>query len=252
MRLDRFLHQTGWAKSRSEAKELILSSFVSLNGQVVDKPAHEVDPAVPPTVTVDRTGGRYVSRGGFKLAHALEVFSVSAAGKTCLDIGASSGGFTDCLLQHGAAMVYAVDAGSGQLAEALRGDSRVRVYENYNARYMQPDDFPSAPSLVVMDVSFISQTYLLPRIAAVAAPSAAIVTLIKPQFELGRAHLSKKGIVRDEAARRSAVEKVKAAAALCGFSDIRVIDSPLTGGDGNREYLMYCHNQKQPQREEQP
>ncbi|MBO7761925.1 MAG: TlyA family RNA methyltransferase, partial [Clostridia bacterium] len=181
----------------------------------------------------------YVSRGGLKLEAALKAFSLSPRGAVALDVGASSGGFTDCLLQNGATLVYAVDSGTGQLAMELLEDARVVSMEGYNARYMQPSDFPQTPTFAVMDVSFISQTLILPALASVLPPKSQIVTLIKPQFEVGRAHVGRGGIVRDEKARQAAIARVTDAAGLLGLDFRAVITSPIRGGDGNVEYLAH-------------
>ena len=188
-------------------------------------------------VAVSRTAHPYVSRGGEKLAAALSTFALSPAGCCALDIGASSGGFTDCLLQHGAARVLAVDAGHGQLAASLLDDPRVLSIEQYNARFMKREDFPDLPTFAVMDVSFISATLILPALASLLPQGAHFVCLIKPQFEVGREGLGKGGIVKDERLRRTAVSRVVAAAAAVGLAHLGTIDSPILGGDGNHEYL---------------
>ena len=179
----------------------------------------------------------YVSRGGEKLAAALDAFSLDPTGCDALDVGASSGGFTDCLLQHGASRVFAVDVGEGQLVRTLRSDTRVVSIEHYNARFLRREDLPSVPTFAVMDVSFISQTSILPALAAVLPEGAVLVSLIKPQFEVGREGVGKGGIVRDDRLRREAVARVIRFAADVGFSHIGTIDSPILGKDGNREFL---------------
>lgn len=237
MRLDVYLFASQLAKSRSDAKNLVLEGAVTVNGSIVTKPAFEVSESDIIAVVSDTR--RYVSRGGYKLEGALSAFNISPSGKLALDIGASSGGFTDCLLQNGAKHVIAVDSGSGQLADSLRRDPRVTVIENYNARYMKRDDFDYSPELIVMDVSFISATCIIPAIYDVAAPLAEFICLVKPQFEVGRSGVGKGGIVKEERLRKNALEKVIDFAADIGFSCIEHTLSPIKGGDGNIEYLVY-------------
>lgn len=234
MRLDLYLFENGLTDSRTEAKKLILAGAVSVDGRVVTKSSYDV---VGNAVTVDNTENRFVSRGGYKLLAALTEFHIDAKGALALDVGASSGGFTDCLLQSGAKSVIAVDAGSGQLAESLRRDERVTVIENYNARYMRPYDFEYTPTLAVMDVSFISATYIIPSVYECLAPGGSFICLIKPQFEVGRSGIGKGGIVKDERLRNMAVDKVVSFAKSIGFENKAVIVSPITGGDGNVEFL---------------
>ena len=237
MRLDVYLSSSSLVKSRTEAKGFITSGAVLVNGKIVTKPSFEV--SEEDQISVDTSTKRFVSRGGLKLEHALSYFSVDPKGKICLDVGASSGGFTDCLLKSGAARVVAVDSGSGQLVSEIREDSRVAVFENYNARYMKPADFDCAPSLAVMDVSFISSTYIMPSMYGVLEEGGDFVLLIKPQFEVGRSGLKKGGIVKDEATAELAVKRVIDFAKNVGFSFIGVTRSPITGGDGNTEYLAH-------------
>ena len=237
MRLDIALFERGLARSRTDAKALITEGAVKVDGSQVLKASFETsDDAV---IEVKAEIRRYVSRGGLKLGAALDYFNISPADKTCIDVGASSGGFTDCLLQRKAAFVTAVDSGSGQIAETLRTDSRVRVVENYNARYIKPDDFDVLFSLAVMDVSFISATYIIGGLRSVLALDADFVCLVKPQFEVGRAFVGKGGIVKDEKARLSAVKKVIDFAESNGFFALGYIKSPIRGGDGNTEFLVH-------------
>lgn len=236
MRIDVYLKEQGLAPSRSRARMLIDDGCVRIDGKTIRRASEEV--ADGQIVTVENAL-RYVSRGGLKLEAALSAFSVSCAGCVVLDVGASSGGFTDCALQNGAALVYAVDSGSGQLSPRLRQDARVVCRENYNARYMQPADFERTPTFAVMDVSFISQTLIHPALAAVLPEGSPFITLIKPQFEAGRAAVGRGGIVRSAAAWKTAVERVRASAVACGFSFCGLTDSPIPGGDGNREFLAY-------------
>ena len=240
MRLDIFLVARGLTKSRTEAKQLIVGGFVSVLGKTVTQPAHSVEEDMPiDACEIDRSQIRYVSRGGLKLEGALKTFSLSPENRICLDVGASSGGFTDCLLQNGAAYVYAVDAGEGQMSAALIGNPRIVLVENYNARYMKKLDFDKPISFAVMDVSFISQTLILPALFQVLEAGADVVTLIKPQFELTRSALNKKGIVKDESYQKDAIMRVEACASTLGFCVKGVIQSPIQGGDGNTEYLLY-------------
>ena len=237
MRLDLYVFEHGLANSRTDAKKLVIEGAVSVNGVTVTKPAYDV--ADSDEVSVDSSEHRFVSRGGFKLEGALEKFGISVNGALALDVGASSGGFTDCLLQNGANHVIAVDSGSGQMAMSLRDDDRVTVIENFNARYMKPEDFEYSPTVVVMDVSFISATCIIPAIFEVSADGADFICLVKPQFEVGRAGVGKGGIVKDERLRRSALDKVVDFAKAIGFEHKSSCVSPIKGGDGNIEYLVH-------------
>ncbi len=238
MRVDCYLQDAGMVKSRTEAQRLIRGGFVSVDGAVVTKPAYYVSGSEKVTVNnTDRIG--FASRGGIKLAAAISEFGISCEGRMCLDIGASSGGFTDCLLKNGASHVIAADVGSGQIADNLRDDPRVTVMENYNARYMKRDDLEYIPDLIVMDVSFISATYIIPAICDISMGQTDFVCLIKPQFEVGRSVIGKNGVVKDEMARMNAVNKVIDFAISLGFQFNGVIKSPICGGDGNIEYLAH-------------
>ena len=238
MRLDVFLVGAGLVKSRTEAARLIEEGAVTVFGTVRSKPSFPIDENTPVSfLEIRRDVHPYVSRGGEKLKAALDSFSLSPAGRVALDIGASSGGFTDCLLRHGASLVYAVDVGHGQLAPCLLEDSRVVSMEHCNARYLKREDFPKPPDFAVMDVSFISATLLFPKIAELLPKGAPFIFLVKPQFEVGRSGLGKGGIVRDEHLRREALCRVLASAESVGFSHLGTIDSPILGGDGNHEFL---------------
>lgn len=237
MRIDVYLAENGFVSSRTEAKRFVDEGAVYVNGKQINKASYDVDGTE--TVTVDKSVKEFVSRGGVKLKGALTQFGIDPTGKRCLDVGASSGGFTDCLLQSGATHVIAVDSGSGQLAESLRRDSRVTVFENYNARYMKPEDLEYYPELAVMDVSFISATYILPAVYDVLTDGGEFVCLIKPQFEVGRAGLGKGGIVKDSKARDLAVKKVVDFAVSTGFAVKGTVQSPIKGGDGNVEFLAH-------------
>ena len=238
MRIDKYLHEQGYATSRTEAKALLLEGAVRIGGKVVTKPSLEIA-FDGQEITVDRSAHRFASRGGEKLAFALLEFDISVEGKDALDVGASSGGFTDCLLQNGARRVIAVDSGEGQMVKKLREDSRVTVIENFNARYMTRADLCYVPSIAVMDVSFISATYIIPAVYAVLADGGDFVCLIKPQFEVGRANLSKGGIVKDGKAREKALSDVVDFAKKIGFILRKTAVSPITGGDGNIEFLAH-------------
>lgn len=238
MRLDLYLLQSGLARSRTEAADLITEGAVTVMGQVRTKPSFAVDDSLSPDlVTVTRVAHPYVSRGGEKLHAALLAFSLTPMGCCAVDIGASSGGFTDCLLKHGATFVYAVDVGEGQLVATLAADPRVLSMEHYNARFLRKEDFPTQPSFATMDVSFISQTLILPALSALLPVGGHLVTLIKPQFEVGREGIGKGGIVKDARLRALAVTRVVEAAGAVGLAHIGTIDSPILGKDGNREFL---------------
>ena len=235
MRLDVFLSEKGLCESRQRAKLLIASGCVMQNGKVVTKPAVKV--ADTDSIEIVGEALPYVGRGALKLEKAFEAFSLDVTGQTALDVGASTGGFTEYLLLRGAARVYAVDAGSGQLAEKLRRDARVVSMEKYNARLLSPKDFPVAPTFATMDVSFISQTLILPALFSVLADKAILVSLVKPQFEAGRDAIGKGGIVKSSADRAAAIRRVVDSAVLCGFAFCAVVPSPIAGGDGNAEFL---------------
>jgi 23S rRNA (cytidine1920-2'-O)/16S rRNA (cytidine1409-2'-O)-methyltransferase len=241
-RLDKMLVEHGLAPSRERAQALILAGRVLVNQQKVEKPGTSVDDAAALRVLGEEQ--RYVSRGGFKLEAALALWQIDLNGRHCADIGTSTGGFTDCMLQHGAASVVAVDTGYGQIAEGLRRDPRVTLLERTNARHLKAGDLPAGIRFVSMDVSFISATLVLPAVLAAARenPGAALdaVILIKPQFEAGREHVGKGGIVRDPAAHQLAVDRVRTAAHELGASASELADSPILGAKGNREFLLYA------------
>ena len=237
MRLDVFLFENGYASSRTEAKQLITESLVSVNGKTVTKASYDVESGAE--ISISDPGVRYASRGGKKLECAIEAFNFEINGKSAIDVGASSGGFTDCLLKNGAAHVIAVDSGTDQLVPSLRNDERVTVMEGYNARYMTPADLPYEPELAVMDVSFISATYIMPALYSCLKNGADFICLIKPQFEVGRANIGKGGIVKDDKVRASAVNKVVDFAQSIGFINKGVVRSSVVGGDGNIEFLAH-------------
>ncbi len=235
-RLDKLVLERGLAPTREKAQALILAGQIHLNGRRADKAGMPV----PADARVELVGEppRYVSRGGIKLEGALEDFSLDPSGEICLDIGSSTGGFTDCLLQHGAARVYAVDVGKGQLDWKLRQDARVVVREGINARHLKPEEIGEPVDWVTLDVAFISVAKILPAALACARPGATFLILVKPQFELSQKQVGKGGIVRDPALHREAVEKVSQAAVEVGLGEIQVRESRLPGAEGNREFFL--------------
>lgn len=235
MRLDLFLFENGYADSRQRAKLLVTSECVSVNGKVILKPSYDVSNTDDIRVSGDPIG--YVSRGALKLKAAFETFDLSASGLVCADIGASTGGFTDYLLKNGAKKVYAVDSGTDQLAAALRNDERVVCMEKYNARNLSVNDFDGGVDMAVIDVSFISQTLIIPALYNVLKENAILVSLIKPQFEAGREAVGKGGIVKKPEHRLSAIRRVFASARAYGLYPQALIRSPIVGGDGNIEFL---------------
>jgi 23S rRNA (cytidine1920-2'-O)/16S rRNA (cytidine1409-2'-O)-methyltransferase len=236
-RLDLLLAERGLAESRQKAQALILAGQVRVNGTRADK----AGVLVPSTAQIQIAGGgqRYVSRAGDKLAGALADFGVDPSGKICLDAGSSTGGFTDCLLQHGAARVFAVDVTTSQLAWKLQQDARVTPIEA-NARYLQSSVLAAQPAVVTMDLSFISVAKVLPRLAALAAPEADFLILVKPQFELERGQVGRGGIVRDPALRAQAVEKVSEAARAAGLEVLGARQSRVLGAEGNQEVFLHA------------
>jgi 23S rRNA (cytidine1920-2'-O)/16S rRNA (cytidine1409-2'-O)-methyltransferase len=240
MRIDRLLVERGMTDSREKALRLILAGDVFVDGERVDK-AGALVAGDAEVELVDRS--RYVSRGGEKLAHALDYFNVPVSDRICIDIGASTGGFTDCLLQRGATRVYAVDVGTGQLDPRLRKDARVVVMEKTNARALDPRIFPEQPSLAVIDVAFISLEKILPATFGVLQTRAEIIMLIKPQFEVGRDHVGKGGVVRDPALHRSVVARLARYCVLRGWHVLGVSASPLRGPKGNREFFLHTSSQ---------
>ena len=243
MRVDLLLVERGLVPSRERARALILAGRVLVREQKIDKPG-----ATVPTDAAIRLLGEdppYVSRGGLKLAAALEHWQIAVTGKACLDVGASTGGFTDCLLQHGAVYVTAVDTGFGQIAMKLRNDPRVRLLERTNARFLLPgalavEQGSEELTLLTMDVSFISATLLLGPVIEAAPGLAEAVILVKPQFEAGRGHVGKGGIVRDPEAHKLAVDRVADGVRSLGWQVVETIPSPITGAEGNREFLLYA------------
>jgi 23S rRNA (cytidine1920-2'-O)/16S rRNA (cytidine1409-2'-O)-methyltransferase len=236
VRLDQLLVDRGLAESREKAHALILAGSVLVDGQKSAKPGH----SFPADCRIEVTERMpYVSRGGYKLAAALDHFQIDIRGRVCLDVGASTGGFTDCLLQRGAAQVWALDVGHGQLDWKLRNDPRVVVREGVNARYLRPADFPVQFDLAVCDASFISATMLVPAIVPLLSDAGEMVILVKPQFEAGRDEVGKGGIIRDPELHRAACRRVTAAVEALGFR-AEIVESPILGAEGNREFLLYA------------
>lgn len=238
MRLDIYLAEKGYCKSRSLAQELIKNGSVTVNGKTVNKPSFLVDEDSN-IICGPSELCRYVSRGGLKLEAALEEFNIDPFGKICADIGASTGGFTDCLLKKGALKVYAVDSGTAQLDIELKKNNKVISLENLNARYLSEHDIPEKCDIVVMDVSFISQTKLYNGVSSIISDNGIFISLIKPQFEVGPSGIGKGGIVTDEKTRIRAVNSVCDAALAYNFICHGTMISPIKGGDGNTEYLGY-------------
>jgi 23S rRNA (cytidine1920-2'-O)/16S rRNA (cytidine1409-2'-O)-methyltransferase len=244
-RLDKLLVERGLVPSRERAQALILAGRVLVDEQKIEKPGS----AIPEEAALRLLGEdlRYVSRGGLKLEEALRHWQIDLTGRFCLDVGTSTGGFVDCMLQHGASRVLAVDTGYGQIAQSLRSDPRVSLMERTNARKLAPGELPPEIEFISMDVSFISATLVLPPVVqAIRAgrerqnPLEAVI-LIKPQFEAGRENVGKGGIVRDPAAHRLAVDRVRTCVAGIGGTQIEVIDSPIHGAEGNREFLLHTN-----------
>lgn len=237
-RIDKLLVERGLADSRTKAQAMVMAGVVLVDEQRVEKPSHQFDTNSSIRIKGgDDPTSRYVGRGGLKLEAALREFQIDVTGLDCLDVGASTGGFTDCLLQHGARKVFAIDVGHNQIDWRLRNDPRVEVREDVNARYLQPEDFPHRFDLAVMDVSFISATKVLPAIVPLLVAGGSIITLIKPQFEVGRGEVGGGGVVRDPAKRARVVEEVNHAARALGLRVVSVIESPIQGAEGNVEYL---------------
>ena len=234
-RLDQLLVERSLVESREKAQRLVLAGAVTVDGQIARKAGQLVAAACALSVTAPE---RFVSRGGIKLERALERFALTVEHKICLDIGASTGGFTDCLLQHGAARVIALDVGRGLLHWRLRQDARVFMIEGFNARYLVADDLPAIPDLVTVDVSFISLTLVLPAIAPILHMGGEVVTLIKPQFEAGRQQVQRGGVVRDQAVRSAIIEQIREfGVTQLGWRWLGVCRSPITGPAGNVEFL---------------
>jgi 23S rRNA (cytidine1920-2'-O)/16S rRNA (cytidine1409-2'-O)-methyltransferase len=237
-RLDRLVVDRGLAESREKAQALIMAGEVRLNGQKADKPGQMVDADAAIEVL---SRPPYVSRGGLKLARAMKHWNIDVEDQVCVDIGSSTGGFTDVLLQAGAARVHAVDVGAGQLDWKLRTDPRVVLHEGINARELRPEDIGEPADLITCDVSFISATLIVAPVAALLRPGGRMVILVKPQFEVGKGQVGKGGIVRDPELHRAACERVEQAVRALNFRT-ELIESPISGAEGNKEFLLYAHH----------
>jgi 23S rRNA (cytidine1920-2'-O)/16S rRNA (cytidine1409-2'-O)-methyltransferase len=235
-RIDKLLLDRGLVKSRQQAQAMILEGSVLVDEQRIDKPGARVDPAA--TIRLKHTAQPYVSRGGLKLERALEAFAPDVNGWVCLDLGASTGGFTDCLLQKGAARIYAVDVGHNQLDWKLRNDERVVTTEGLNARFFKFDDIGTTVDLMTLDLSFISLTLVLPVLPQFSMPTTRVICLIKPQFEVGKDQVERGGLVTSPLKHQQVIQKIGDAAAALGFSVLGVIDSPILGAEGNKEFFI--------------
>ncbi len=238
MRADVYLSTFGHTESRKKAQDLIEAGAVSIDGERIKKSSVLINEVIPHTVEIEQLF-KYVSRGGTKLEAALDAFKINVNRMKAVDVGASTGGFTDCLLKRGASLVYSVDAGVGQLHPNLKSDNRVRCIEKFNARELNTDVTEGLCDIAVADVSFISQTYIIAEISSVLKGGGIFISLIKPQFEAGRSALSKNGVVTSSAYRFLAAKRVISFACENGFDCIGLIRSPIEGGDGNKEYLAY-------------
>jgi len=236
-RIDKVLVERGLAESRTRAQALILAGQVLVKEQRVDKPGQLIDPSAE--IRIKGESLRYASRGGLKLEAALREFNIDPGQKNAIDIGSSTGGFTDCLLQHGAARVWAVDVGHNQLVWRLRQDPRVVVLENVNARNLDPDSFPVLFDIASIDVSFISLSKILPALRPCLSDSADCVALIKPQFEVGKGEVGRGGIVTDPSKHRRVLREIKDVASSIRLFPVGLIESPILGAEGNKEFLMY-------------
>ncbi|HVF31335.1 MAG TPA: TlyA family rRNA (cytidine-2'-O)-methyltransferase [Pyrinomonadaceae bacterium] len=249
-RIDKLLADRGFADSRAKAQAMIMAGVVLVGERRVNKPSEAFPDGVEIRIKGDSVESKYVGRGGLKLERALEAFSIDPTGYFCLDVGSSTGGFTDCLLKHGAASVVAVDVGTNQLVWELRDDPRVEVRENTNARALTTADFDRLFDLIVMDVSFISVTKILPVLPGLLTESGRIIVLIKPQFEVGKGEVGKGGIVRESEKHERVVNEVNEFCRGIGLRVSGTVDSPITGAEGNREFLA-CYD-KEPKEESQP
>lgn len=235
MRLDVYLTENNFFESRKKATDNIKGGYVSVDGKIIDKPAFSVEGSEK--IEIVGNACPYVSRGGFKLEGALDFLNIDVKNMVCVDIGSSTGGFTDCLLQRGALKVFAVDSGKNQLHTKLREDDRVICMEEFNARQLSLDDIGTEVDLAVMDVSFISQTLLYSAVSSVLKSGGLFISLIKPQFEAGKSNIGKNGIVKNEKIHKTVCESIKENALIYGLECIKIIDSPIRGGDGNKEFL---------------
>jgi 23S rRNA (cytidine1920-2'-O)/16S rRNA (cytidine1409-2'-O)-methyltransferase len=241
-RLDQLLVQRGLAPSRERAQSLIMAGVVLVNGVPAQKAGASI--AEDAEISVRQADHPYVGRGGVKLAHALDTFGITVEGREGLDIGASTGGFTDVLLRRGATRVVAYDVGHGQLDWGLRQDARVVVIEKANARTLEPADLPGPVDIVTIDVSFISLRHIFPRVPPLLSAGADVVALVKPQFEAGRGEVGKKGVVRDPAVQQRVVDEATQSAAEVGLARVAITESPITGDAGNREYFLHLRSSR--------
>ena len=245
MRADTYIFNSGNAKSRQNAKVLIENGNVLIDGKKIIKPSQDVDENVTHTVEIiDKP--RFVSRGGEKLDFALEKFDIDVKELACLDVGASTGGFTDCLLQRGANCIYAVDSGHSQLDPLIENNDKVVSIEKYNAKFMKKSDFPFEFDVAVMDVSFISQTLIHQGVSSVLKDGGIFVSLIKPQFECGKSALNSHGVVKKSSYHLQAINRVIDSALICGFSCLDILRSPIEGGSGNIEFLAFFIKSNNP------
>lgn len=236
-RIDKLLVEQGFADSRTKAQALVMSGVVLVNEKRIEKSSQEFFTTDKIRIKGKANEAKYVGRGGLKLEKALQEFQICPTEYICLDVGASTGGFTDCLLQNGAKKVVAVDVGTNQIVWKLRTDARVEVRENVNARYLKPEDFTEKFDLIVMDVSFISVTKILPALKNLLTENGKIIVLIKPQFEVGKGEVGKGGIVKDEQKHQAVIEKINKFAENIGLRMKSLVDSPILGADGNKEFL---------------
>jgi len=240
-RIDKLLVDRGFADSRTKAQAMVMAGSVLVDERRVEKSSETFQPNAPIRIKGDDPGSKYVGRGGLKLEAALREFLIDPAGFVCIDVGSSTGGFTDCLLKHGAACVYAVDVGTNQLVWELRNDQRVIVMENTNARDLRPDQFDEKFDLAVMDVSFISVTKLIPGVLELLKEGGRLIILIKPQFEVGKGEVGKGGIVREPEKHMRVIQEIDAFAQGSGLLTGGIIESPILGAQGNREFLALYH-----------
>ena len=238
-RIDKLLVDLGLVDSRTKAQAMVMAGVVLVDEKRVEKPSEKFDPAATIRLKGTSTELRYVGRGGLKLEAALRHFEIDTTGLHCIDVGSSTGGFTDCLLKHGATSVVAVDTGTNQLDWSLRNDPRVEIRERTNARNLSPDDFDVPFDLAVIDVSFISVTKILPAVSRLLKPGGKMVVLIKPQFEVGKGEVGKGGIVRESEKHQRVVSEVNDGAAALGLKVVGLIQSPILGAEGNKEFLAF-------------
>lgn len=240
-RIDKLLMANNFAQSLAKAQALVMSGVVIVNERRAEKPSETFPPEAKIRIKGNSLENKYVGRGALKLEKALEYFQIRPSGYVCLDVGASTGGFTDCLLQNGAKEIVAVDVGTNQLDWKLRNDSRVEVRENTNARYLKPEDFTGEFDLIVMDVSFISVKKIFSALVPLLKTDGRMIILIKPQFEVGKTEIGAGGVVREPEKHERVIEEINSFAEMCGLENVGLTDSPILGAEGNKEFLaMYC------------